>query len=166
LFYLKPILSRLKTTMTTTRTISKTNFTIGETPMNFTSPDVPYKNMSETFEKLNLTMEQKRGIIVELYKDEHFMDRKIRRRGEFIHAFQKVIFRHYPLLDTLSSNGWIGFSALMHGEFFECKYHFDILSTFIAFKLPEEDIHLTHGELQKKFDVIYQEMLSMEQNKP
>jgi len=125
------------------------------------TPHVPFKNMTETFEKLNLTREQKRGIIEELYKDEHFMDRKARHRGEFIHAVQKVIFKHYPLLDTLSSDGWIVFSALIHGEFFEYKYHFDILGTFIAFKLPAEDIQLTYAELQKKFDVIYEERLSM-----
>jgi hypothetical protein len=119
------------------------------------TPVAPYKNMSETFEKLNLTREQKRGIIAELYKDEFFMDRKFRRRGEFIHAVQKVIFKHYPLLDTLSSDGWIVFSALMHGEFFEYKFHFDILGKFIALKLPEEDIHLTHGELRKKFEALH-----------
>jgi hypothetical protein len=138
---------------------------LDEWATHFAKPIVPYKNMDETFEKLNLTREQKRGIIAEMYKDEFFIDRKIRHRGEFIHAIQKVIFRHYPLLDTLSSNGWIVFSKVMYHQFFEYKFHFDILGNFIAFKLPEEDIHLNYGELQKKFDVIYQEKLAMEQNK-
>lgn len=126
----------------------------------YATPDIPYKNMTEAFEKANLTREQKRVIIEELYKNEDFVTRKARHRGEFTHAVQKVIFKHYPMLDSLSSNGWIVFSYVMHSQFFEYKYHFDVLGTFIAFELPEEDIDLTYGELQKKFDVIYQEKLS------
>jgi len=65
----------------------------------------------------------------------------------------------------LSSDGWIVFSALMHHEFFEYKYHFDVLGTFIYYKLPEEDIYLTYAELQNKFDILYKEKHSTSQEK-
>lgn len=123
----------------------------------FSTPIVPYRNMNETFEKLNLTREQRRGIMAELEKDDDFVTRKERRRGDFINVVQKVVFKHYPFLDRLNGEGWIVFSALMHGQFFEYKFHFDYIGTFIVLKLPEEDIHLTYGELQKKFDALYME---------
>jgi hypothetical protein len=123
----------------------------------YSHPPISFKNMDETFDKLNLTRQQRRVIMEELESDDNFMTRKERRRAQLIQVVQKVAFRHYPTLGNLSTDGWVVFSEFMHEAFFEYKFHFDYLASFIYYKLPEEDIDLTYGELQKKFDAIEEE---------
>ncbi|HEX3008209.1 MAG TPA: hypothetical protein VHO90_11415, partial [Bacteroidales bacterium] len=114
----------------------------------YSRPPISFKNMDDTFDKLNLTRQQRRVIMEELESDDNFMVRKERRRAQLIHVVQKIAFRHYPNLENLSTDGWVVFSEFMHEAFFEYKFHFDYLASFIYYNLPEEDIGLTYGELQ------------------
>ncbi|HJV77644.1 MAG TPA: hypothetical protein VJ602_04615 [Paludibacter sp.] len=81
---------------------------------------------------------------------------KDQRRYEFIELFQPVVFRHYPAIQELDSDGWVVYNYLLTIEHTEFRLRFEYFDEFIEYGFPEEDLYIPysefHSKLMQKFD--------------